>query len=202
MKSRAKPRDRPHPPRAHSRCQDPLARGARRGGGGLARGEHPGRAARAPVHVLPSRAGYRSPGGADSADARRPHDRRDRARLPRLARDDVAAALAGEGEDQGGRDPVQGSVGPPAAGAPGGGVAEVQSPEAALESLERLEVDDYQYLHSTRAELLRRLGRSEEARAAYRRALALAGGRPERRFLEARLAALERGSGHGAPKAR
>ena len=39
--------------------------------------------------------------------------------------------------------------------------------------VDRLELDDYRYLHSTRAELLRRLGRTDEARAAYRRALAL-----------------------------
>jgi predicted RNA polymerase sigma factor len=47
---------------------------------------------------------------------------------------------------------------------------------------------DYQYWHSTRAELLRRLGRREEARAAYRRALDLARTAPERRFLERRIA--------------
>ncbi len=44
---------------------------------------------------------------------------------------------------------------------------------------------DYRYLHSTRAELLRRLGRGEEARAAYERALELGGTEPERRFLNA-----------------
>ncbi len=67
-------------------------------------------------------------------------------------------------------------------------VAEAQGPEAALQIVDRLALDDYQYLHSTRAELLRRLGRVDEARTAYRRALELARTGPERRFLERRLA--------------
>ena len=50
-------------------------------------------------------------------------------------------------------------------------VAELQGPQAALALLDRLELDDYRYYHSTRAELLRRLGRNDEARAAYTRAL-------------------------------
>jgi RNA polymerase sigma-70 factor (ECF subfamily) len=62
--------------------------------------------------------------------------------------------------------------------------------DEALELVERLELDDYQYLHSTRAELLRRLGRPDEARAEFERALALASSDPERRFLERRLAGL------------
>jgi RNA polymerase sigma-70 factor (ECF subfamily) len=66
-------------------------------------------------------------------------------------------------------------------------VAEADGPERALEIVDRLELDDYQYFHSTRAELLRRLGRAEEAGAAYRRALALARSERERRFLERRL---------------
>jgi len=69
-------------------------------------------------------------------------------------------------------------------------VAEAGSPEAALEIVERLELADYQYLHSTRAELLRRLGRTDEARLAYRRALKLTRAEPERRFLKRRLAEL------------
>jgi RNA polymerase sigma-70 factor, ECF subfamily len=60
----------------------------------------------------------------------------------------------------------------------------------ALEIVEQLALEDYQYLHSTRAELLRRLGRNEEARDAYRRALTLTRAEPERRFLERRLAEL------------
>lgn len=52
------------------------------------------------------------------------------------------------------------------------------------------ELDDYQYLHSTRGELLRRLGRAGEARAAFERALELTRSEPERRFLERRIAEL------------
>ena len=66
-------------------------------------------------------------------------------------------------------------------------VAQAGAPEAALQIVDRLALDDYQYLHSTRAELLRRLGRAEEARAAYARALELVRAEPERRFLERRL---------------
>jgi RNA polymerase sigma-70 factor (ECF subfamily) len=66
-------------------------------------------------------------------------------------------------------------------------VAQAGSPADALQIVDRLELDEYQYLHSTRAELLRRLGRADEAGAAYRRALELARTEPERRFLERRL---------------
>jgi RNA polymerase sigma-70 factor, ECF subfamily len=52
------------------------------------------------------------------------------------------------------------------------------------------ELASYHLFHSTRADLLRRLGRAEEARAAYRRALELAGNPVEQEFLEGRLAAL------------
>ncbi len=69
-------------------------------------------------------------------------------------------------------------------------VAEAGAPERALELVDSLELGDYRYLHSTRAELLRRLGRHEEARAAFERALRLAATDPERRFLAGRLAAL------------
>ena len=69
-------------------------------------------------------------------------------------------------------------------------LAEVEGPEAGLEIIEALSLDDYQYLHSTRADLLRRLGRTEEARVAYERALELAHNESERRFLERRLAEL------------
>ena len=67
-------------------------------------------------------------------------------------------------------------------------VAEADGPAAALAIVDELDLPDYQYWHSTRAELLRRLGRPDEARAAYRRALALARTAPERRFLERRIA--------------
>jgi RNA polymerase sigma-70 factor (ECF subfamily) len=69
-------------------------------------------------------------------------------------------------------------------------VAEAGSPREALEIVERLGLDNYQYAHSTLAELLKRLGRREEARAAYERALELAASEPERRFLERRIAEL------------
>ena len=66
-------------------------------------------------------------------------------------------------------------------------VAEVEGPEAALALLDELNLDDYRYYHSTRADLLRRLGRRDEARAAYMRALELTEAGPEHRYLEARL---------------
>jgi RNA polymerase sigma-70 factor, ECF subfamily len=69
-------------------------------------------------------------------------------------------------------------------------VAEAGSPKAALAIVDGLDLDDYQYLHSTRAELLRRLGRGPEAATAYRRALVLTRTEPERRFLNRRLAEL------------
>jgi RNA polymerase sigma-70 factor (ECF subfamily) len=61
----------------------------------------------------------------------------------------------------------------------------------ALGIVESLELDHYHYLHATRAELLRRLDRLEEARAAYSRALELVHSDAERRFLERRLAELK-----------
>ena len=67
-------------------------------------------------------------------------------------------------------------------------VAEVEGPDAGLALVERLELDGYQYFHSTRADLLRRLDRGAEARTEYERALELAHTDPERRFLERRLA--------------
>jgi RNA polymerase sigma-70 factor, ECF subfamily len=67
-------------------------------------------------------------------------------------------------------------------------VAEVLGPEAGLSIVEALALDDYRYLHATRADLLRRLDRPDQARAAYRRALELTDDPVERRFLERRLA--------------
>ena len=69
-------------------------------------------------------------------------------------------------------------------------VAEEQGPEAGLEIIDRLALEDYHYLHSTQGELLRRLGRTDEAREAYLRALALVSDDAERRLLERRLAEL------------
>ncbi len=70
-------------------------------------------------------------------------------------------------------------------------IAEAGDVEAALDLVEGLELDSYHYLHSTRAELLRRLGHTDDARAAYERALELVRSEPERRFLEDRLAEVE-----------
>jgi RNA polymerase sigma-70 factor, ECF subfamily len=67
-------------------------------------------------------------------------------------------------------------------------VAEVDGAEAGLALVDRLELDGYQYFHSTRADLLRRLGRAAEARTEYERALGLAHTEPERRFLQRRVA--------------
>jgi RNA polymerase sigma-70 factor (ECF subfamily) len=69
-------------------------------------------------------------------------------------------------------------------------VAESDGPETALRIVDALDLGGYRYLHSTRGELLQRLGRTGEAQAAYSRALELAQAEPERRFLEAKLAAL------------
>ena len=74
-------------------------------------------------------------------------------------------------------------------------VAEVQGPEAGLEIVDRLPLEDYRYLHATRGELLRRLGRTNEAREAYRRALSLAHDDAERRLLERRLAEVDGADG-------
>ena len=66
-------------------------------------------------------------------------------------------------------------------------LAQAGDPAAALRAVDRLDLDGYLYFHSTRGELLRRLGRDAEARAAYGRALELATSTPERRFLTRRL---------------
>jgi RNA polymerase sigma-70 factor, ECF subfamily len=70
--------------------------------------------------------------------------------------------------------------------------AMVDGPAAGLAEMDELaaagDLDGYHLLHSARADLLRRLGRDAEAASAYRRALALVGSSPERRFLERRLA--------------
>jgi RNA polymerase sigma-70 factor, ECF subfamily len=64
----------------------------------------------------------------------------------------------------------------------------LEGTEAGLALVDRLDLADYQYFHSTRADLLRRLGRADEARTEYERALELAHTEPERRFLQRRLA--------------
>jgi RNA polymerase sigma-70 factor, ECF subfamily len=69
-------------------------------------------------------------------------------------------------------------------------VAEHEGPAAGLEIVDRLALEDYRYLHATRAELLGRLGRTDEARDAYGRALALVHDDAERRLLERKRAEL------------
>ncbi len=69
-------------------------------------------------------------------------------------------------------------------------VAEAQGPEAGLAIVDGLELGDYHYLHATRGELLRRLGRVDDARAAYGQALELVHDDAERRLLVRRLAEL------------
>jgi RNA polymerase sigma-70 factor (ECF subfamily) len=70
-------------------------------------------------------------------------------------------------------------------------VAEVHGPAAALAAVEGLELPGYHLLPATRADLLARLGRSTEARAAYDEAIELAGNHTERAFLEGRRAGLD-----------
>jgi RNA polymerase sigma-70 factor, ECF subfamily len=75
-------------------------------------------------------------------------------------------------------------------------VAEAQGLQAGLQAMEELSaLDSYHYFHAARADLLRRLDRPAEARAAYVRALELVRSEPERRFLAARLAALRAPAG-------
>jgi RNA polymerase sigma-70 factor (ECF subfamily) len=62
-------------------------------------------------------------------------------------------------------------------------VAEVDGPEVGLAAADGLPLEDYHVFHATRAELLRRLGRSEQARAAYDRAIELAGNTAETAYL-------------------
>jgi RNA polymerase sigma-70 factor, ECF subfamily len=69
-------------------------------------------------------------------------------------------------------------------------IAEQQGPEAGLEIIDRLPLEDFHHLHAARAELLQRLGRDGEARAAYERALALVHDDAERRLLQRRLSDL------------
>jgi RNA polymerase sigma-70 factor (ECF subfamily) len=78
-------------------------------------------------------------------------------------------------------------------------IAEAEGPEEGLRLVDRLALEDYRYLHSTRAELLSRLGRTDEARAAYRRALTLVDDEAERRLFERRLADLGPSPGEVGP---
>jgi RNA polymerase sigma-70 factor (ECF subfamily) len=75
-------------------------------------------------------------------------------------------------------------------------VAMADGPAAGLVMVDRIaasgKLEEYSYLHSTRADLLRRLDRRDEAAESYRRALALTANAPERAFLEGRLSELGR----------
>ncbi len=66
-------------------------------------------------------------------------------------------------------------------------VGEADGPAAGLALLDRIELPGYRYLHSARAELLRRLGRAAEAREEYQKAAALSDDAAERRLFERRL---------------
>jgi RNA polymerase sigma-70 factor (ECF subfamily) len=66
-------------------------------------------------------------------------------------------------------------------------IAELDGPDAGLALLDTLTLDTYRYYHSTRAEFLRRAGRTGDARAAYARALDLAENDHEHQFLTRRL---------------
>ncbi|MBV9191970.1 MAG: RNA polymerase sigma factor [Betaproteobacteria bacterium] len=72
-------------------------------------------------------------------------------------------------------------------------VAMRDGPESGLALIDRIkELGNYHLTHAARADLLRRLGRAKEAREAYQRALKLAQQEPERRFLERRIAELQK----------
>ncbi|GAA3843743.1 RNA polymerase sigma factor [Streptomyces phyllanthi] len=66
-------------------------------------------------------------------------------------------------------------------------VAEVEGPQAALLLIDDLDLDNYYLFHAIRADLLRRLGRNDEAASAYEAALAHTQNAPERAFLHQRL---------------
>ena len=66
-------------------------------------------------------------------------------------------------------------------------LAEVEGPAAGLVAVDELGLDGFHLFHSTRADLLRRLGRTEEAAEAYKAALEFATNEAERAFLEGRL---------------
>ncbi|MGZ8735218.1 MAG: tetratricopeptide repeat protein [Acidimicrobiia bacterium] len=71
-------------------------------------------------------------------------------------------------------------------------VAEVDGPEAALHLVDGIEgLEQFHRYHVVRAELLRRVDRTDEARVAYRAALTLEPSEPEARHLARRLAELE-----------
>jgi RNA polymerase sigma-70 factor (ECF subfamily) len=72
-------------------------------------------------------------------------------------------------------------------------IAEVEGPEAGLAMIDVLapELDDYEYAHAARGELLRRAGRTGDARHAFARALTLTHAPAQRRYLETQLRDLD-----------
>jgi hypothetical protein len=80
-------------------------------------------------------------------------------------------------------------------------VAEVDGPHAALTVVDRLDLDRYHLFHAIRADLLRRLGRHQEAVLAYEAAISRCENAAERAFLQRRREALapgRRAAGDGA----
>jgi len=74
-------------------------------------------------------------------------------------------------------------------------LAELDGPQVALAQIDGLPLEDYHAFHATRAELLRRLGRGEQSRSAYDRAIELAGNTAETAYLTRRRDQLARASG-------
>jgi len=72
-------------------------------------------------------------------------------------------------------------------------VAEVEGPDAALAVLDGLELGHYYLFHGVRADMLRRLGREDEAAIAYEAAIGRTNNLTEREFLKRRLRGLARG---------
>jgi len=73
-------------------------------------------------------------------------------------------------------------------------VAEIDGPRKALELIDALTLDEYYIYHAIRADLLRRLGRRQDAVAAYQAAIERTGNATEIRFLRSRIAAIGTGS--------
>jgi RNA polymerase sigma-70 factor, ECF subfamily len=67
-------------------------------------------------------------------------------------------------------------------------VAELDGAQVALSLVDGLDLPGYYAFHAVRGDLLRRLGRSDQAADAYAAALALTENEPEREFLRGRLA--------------
>ena len=75
-------------------------------------------------------------------------------------------------------------------------IAQAGDPERALAMIDQLDLDGYAYLHSTRGELLARLGRPDESLSAFEQALTLVRTDADRRFLQGRVDELRsRGDG-------